>query len=163
MNVVVRPADPDDPDQQAWLRDAYDADWEGPTMTIDGVDHSLLGQPTLVAEEGGELCGYLVYERQLQGTELLAMAAHPRGQGVGRALVRALVEQTDATITVVTTNDNTDALAFYQRCGFRITAVRIGAVDRSRVVKPEIPMRGEHAIEIHDELVLERRPGDWRQ
>lgn len=158
MNIVVRPADADDPDQQAWLREAYDADWSSPRLVIDGVEHLLVGQPTLVAEEGGELCGYLVHERGPHGTQLLALAAHPRGQGVGRALVRALVEQARGPIVVVTTNDNTDALAFYQRCGFRIRSVRIGAVDRSRALKPEIPLRGEHGIEIHDEIVLEHRP-----
>ena len=41
---------------------------------------------------------------------------------------------------VITTNDNVDALRFYQRRGFCLVRVHRGAVDRSRAsLKPEIP------------------------
>ena len=158
MRVAVRSATAADRD---WLASAYDADWEGPTMTLDGVDHPLLGQPTLVAvadtDPTGDPVGYLVHAARPHATEVLAMAAHPRGQGVGRILVEELLERTTGTVTLVTTNDNLDALGFYQRLGFRITAVRVGAVDRSRAVKPAIPRIGDHGIALHDELVLELR------
>ena len=55
----------------------------------------------------------------------------------------------------MTSNDNLDALRFYQRRGMRIVAVHRGAVDEAREVRPSIPLVGEHGIEIHDELELE--------
>jgi hypothetical protein len=56
---------------------------------------------------------------------------------------------------VLTTNDNVDALRFYQRRGFRLTAVRCGAVDEARrTVKPEIPLTGDYGIPIRDEIEL---------
>jgi hypothetical protein len=56
----------------------------------------------------------------------------------------------------VTTNDNVDALRFYQRRGFRLARVRPGAVDESRrVLKPEIPTVGAYGIPLRDELELE--------
>jgi len=158
MNVTVRPARADDAEDQQWLQAAYDADWEGPTMALDGRLHDLLGLPTLVAEDDGQLCGYLVYEERADATELYAMAAHPRGLGTGRRLLRAFLAQADRPVVLVTTNDNVAALAFYQQHGFRITSVRTGAVDRSRTVKPEIPQVGDQGIPLHDELVLEWRP-----
>ena len=58
---------------------------------------------------------------------------------------------------LVTTNDNVDALRFYQRRGFRLTELQAGAVDVSRAtLKPSIPEVGDHGIPIRDELVLER-------
>jgi hypothetical protein len=58
---------------------------------------------------------------------------------------------------LVTTNDNLDALRFYQRRGFRITEVRLGAVDEARrTLKPGIPAIGASGIPIRDEIVLER-------
>jgi hypothetical protein len=58
-------------------------------------------------------------------------------------------------IWVVTTNDNLGALAFYQRRGFRLGDVRIGAIDEARrTLKPAIPMIGQHRIELHDEIDL---------
>lgn len=57
---------------------------------------------------------------------------------------------------LVTTNDNLDALRFYQRRGFRLSRLRPGAVDLSRqTLKPEIPEVGTFGIAIRDELELE--------
>jgi hypothetical protein len=58
---------------------------------------------------------------------------------------------------LVTTNDNLDALRFYQRRGLRITAVHPGAVDRSRAVKSTIPLVGAYGIPLRDELIMELR------
>ena len=62
----------------------------------------------------------------------------------------------DEVLRVTTTNDNLDALRFYQRRGFRIIAVRPGAVDESRRIKPSISAIGEYGIPIRDEIELER-------
>jgi hypothetical protein len=57
---------------------------------------------------------------------------------------------------VITTNDNVDALRFYQRRGFRLAALHRGAVDDSRArLKPEIPEIGEYGIPLRDELELD--------
>ena len=61
-----------------------------------------------------------------------------------------------ARLWLVTTNDNVEALRFYQRRGFRLTALRPGAVDSSREsLKPEIPSSGFFGIPLRDELELE--------
>jgi hypothetical protein len=60
-------------------------------------------------------------------------------------------------VWLVTTNDNLDALRFYQRRGFRIAQVRPGAVDETRkTLKPSIAEVGDFGIPIRDEIVLER-------
>ncbi|WP_328286529.1 MULTISPECIES: hypothetical protein [Rhodococcus] len=41
---------------------------------------------------------------------------------------------------MVTPNDNLDSMQFYQRRGFRLSAVRCDAVDETRrTLKPDIP------------------------
>ena len=58
---------------------------------------------------------------------------------------------------LITTNDNLSAIGLYQRHGFRLAELHVGGVDRSReTLKPEIPLVGDHGIEIHDELVFRR-------
>jgi ribosomal protein S18 acetylase RimI-like enzyme len=57
---------------------------------------------------------------------------------------------------LTTTNDNVDALRFYQRRGFRLCGLRIGQVQQSRELKPEIPLTGAYGIPLTDELELER-------
>ena len=51
-------------------------------------------------------------------------------------------------------NDNLSALRFYMRRGFRLIALRPGAVDEARKRKPAISLVGQHGIPIHDELEL---------
>jgi hypothetical protein len=41
-----------------------------------------------------------------------------------------------------------------QRRGFRLNAVRIGAVDATRLRKPSIPLVGFDGIPLHDEIDL---------
>ncbi len=60
---------------------------------------------------------------------------------------------------MVTTNDNLDALRFYQRRGFTIAEIRRRAVDESRrTLKPTIPDVGCFGIPVRDEIILERVP-----
>jgi len=54
------------------------------------------------------------------------------------------------------TNDNVNALRFYQRRGFRLAELRPGAVDQSRRRKPEIPRVGDYGIPLRDEIDLTR-------
>ena len=64
-----------------------------------------------------------------------------------------------ARLWVITTNDITDALRFYQRRGFCLVAMHRGAVDRSRArLKPEIPAVGAYGIPLRDEIELEKQP-----
>ncbi len=88
-------------------------------------------------------------------------SGRPTRQGVGTALLSAVARVAKAAgcsrLWLVTTNDNLHALRFYQRRGFRLVALRPGAIDRARrELKPEISLVGLEGIPIHDELELER-------
>jgi len=84
------------------------------------------------------------------------------GQGAGTALLTAVEAAAAAAgcrrLWLITTNDNLDALRFYQRRGYRLAALYPGAVDEARRVKPTIPLVGNHGIPLHDELELEKVP-----
>ena len=113
-----------------------------------------------MAEAGGALIGLLMYDPGPAECELVALIAAVRGTGIGSSLLAALRERVpDRPIWVVTTNDNLDALRFYQRRGFRLRAMRAGAVDEARAtIKPSIPEVGERGIPLRDELELVLRP-----
>jgi GNAT superfamily N-acetyltransferase len=110
---------------------------------------------------GGEQEGLATYQiRRTNIAELITLDAVTAKRGVETALIEALVSRLRvegvSVLRVITTNDNLDALRFYQRRGFRITAVRPGAVDEARRVKPSISEIGEYGIPIRDEIELER-------
>jgi GNAT superfamily N-acetyltransferase len=121
-----------------------------------------LRHPALVAWTGDELAGVATYVIGGGDCELLTLHAGHRFRGTGSALLSAVQEVARrhgcGRLWVVTTNDNTDALRFYQRRGFRLATLRVGAVtDSRRSLKPEIPVLGSHGIELRDEIELELR------
>jgi ribosomal protein S18 acetylase RimI-like enzyme len=121
--------------------------------------HSL-DQPAVLAWSDDELIGVGTYVLDGDGCELLTLHVAARLMGVGSAILAAVRDiARDAgcrRLWVVTTNDNMEALRFYQRRGFRLVLIRPGAVDRSReMLKPEIPRSGSHGIPLRDELELE--------
>jgi len=121
----------------------------------------VLAHPALGAFADGQLAGLATYSMG-DAAELVALAVGSphRRQGLGAALVHASLTAAAAggatRMWLVTTNDNLEALAVYQRCGFRIVEIRRDAVDRARLLKPSIPEVGAHGIAMRDELVLER-------
>lgn len=110
-----------------------------------------------VAEHDGQPVGILTYAGRPDGTELMYIEAVTHQRGIGTALVSALVRLVGRQrIWVVTTNDNLDALRFYQRRGFSIREVRVGAVDRARAtIKPSLPLVGDYEIPLRDEIELD--------
>ena len=108
----------------------------------------------------GNRVGILTYASRTDGVEVLYVEALHRQQGVGTTLLEALFRLVrDQTVWLVTTNDNLDALRFYQRRGFVIRTVRVGAVDAARAtIKPAIGLVGEYEIPLRDEIELERVP-----
>ena len=51
------------------------------------------------------------------------------------------------------TNDNLNAIGFYQKRGFDIVDINLGAIDRERETsKPEIPLVGQNGIPLHHEI-----------
>jgi hypothetical protein len=73
-----------------------------------------------------------------------------------RPSLRPRAKPAAARLFLITTNDNTHALRFYQRRGLRLCALRPGAVDEARrTLKPEIGEIGNDGIPIHDEVELD--------
>ena len=109
----------------------------------------------LVAEGRDGPIGVVLWRVDGDGsTELTYLWAFAPGQGIGSTLVRRMLEAVSLPIWVVTTNDNVDALRFYQRLGFRLRDLRPGAVDVSRRdLKPSIPVEHD-GIAIRDEIEL---------
>ena len=143
---------------RAWAEAAILGGSGGALQARRGELIDVLGLPGFVAEEDGRRIGLLTYRRENDVCELAFIAAVEPHRGIGTALLDALVEAVaDCNrIWLVTTNDNLEALRFYQRRGFRLSALRPGAVDESRrSLKPHIGTVGEFGIPLRDELELE--------
>lgn len=154
----LRPLEAADRD---WMRAFAIERWGAPVAVSGGRVHRLDRLPGLVAldREGG-IAGVATWLIEGDSCELVSIDALVEGRGVGTALIEAACQAAAAagchSVHLVTTNDNLRALRFYQRRGFVLRELRVGAVARSRQLKPEIPLIGADGIPIRDELVLER-------
>jgi ribosomal protein S18 acetylase RimI-like enzyme len=122
--------------------------------------------PGLVCEQDGQPVGLLTYAIDGTALEVVTIGAMQRHRGVGTALLHSAVDLAGQSgcerVWLITTNDNLDALRFYQRRGFRIVAVHRGGADRARVVKPSMSLLGAYDIPMRDELELELAVSDRR-
>ena len=144
-----------------WAETFLDVELGGRRQARRGELVDVLALPGFVAESQGRPAGLLTYRRDDDGSvELAAIAVADQHRGIGTALVDALRREVAGCerIWLVTTNDNLVALRFYQRRGFRLSALRPGAIDDARrTLKPEIGELGEFGIPLSDELELELR------
>jgi ribosomal protein S18 acetylase RimI-like enzyme len=152
----IRPLGPGD---RSWVDQAMRTEWGAQTVVV----HQVLYRPSelsgFVAEQGVEKVGLLTYQIAGRECEIVTLNSWHDGRGIGTALIEAvqkICHVTDCSrLWLITTNDNTPALRFYQKRGFRIAAVHIGAVEDDRRLKPEIPASGLDGIPILDEIELE--------
>jgi GNAT superfamily N-acetyltransferase len=154
--LLVRPAVGPD---RAWLLETITRRWGAPVVVSRGRAHDAACLPAIVAELGGQRVGLATYLIEGGEAELVTLDALVPQQGVGTALLKAVVDRASAAgcrrLWLVTSNDNIDAIRFYQRRGLRLAAVHKEAIDEARRLKPQIPALGHFGIPVHDEVELE--------
>jgi ribosomal protein S18 acetylase RimI-like enzyme len=153
-DAIVRAFGPGDGE---WAERLVYADFGGRMQARRGELVDALGCPGLVAECAGSRVGILTYRLGDKDAEIVLVDATIKHAGIGTMLVDAFVAMVAGLrVWLVTTNDNLDALRFYQRRGFGISAVRVDAVTEARrMLKPQISKSGSFGIPIRDEIELE--------
>jgi GNAT superfamily N-acetyltransferase len=134
-------------------------EWGSPRMVSRGQEHDASRSPAVLYIDEGRVLGVATYEVSGRECQLLTIDAFEKSHGIGSRLLEAVIERARVVgcrrLWLVTTNDNIDAIRFYQRRGLRLAAVHPGAVDQSRRLKPSIPEIGHYGIPIRDELEFE--------
>jgi len=133
--------------------------WSGPFLVSKGVLHDSRTQPGFAAFADGELAGYALYNIANGECEMTVLESLRQKRGVGGALINAVIEAAKESncrrVWLITSNDNTHAIRFYQRFGFSLKAVYIDAMDVARQLKPQIPLLGEEGIPLQHEFEFE--------
>lgn len=119
----------------------------------------------LAVEQTGKRIGLLTYMIQNSECEIVTLNSIPKGIGVGRDLMNAVKEVAIANkckrIWLITTNDNLNAIGFYQKLGYELVKVHRRALEKSRQIKPSIPLISSDGIPIRDEIELELTLSNW--
>jgi len=115
--------------------------------------------PGFAVFEDDACVGLVTYEIDGEACEIVTIDALREGEGIGTVLLEAVSDAAREAgcdrIRLLTTNNNLRALAFYQKRGFRLVALRPGAIDEQRKLKLAIPEVDSAGLPIRDELHLE--------
>ena len=139
MSVNYRRSGPEDlPQMLAFWRD----NWGDDFMIVHGTIYRPGQLEGFVAREGETWVGLITYALLPEACEIVSLDSLREGEGIGSCLIEQVAAEARRAgckrLFLSTTNDNLKALGFYQRRGFALAAVRPGAVNASRKIKPSI-------------------------
>lgn len=133
--------------------------WCTTTMIIRGKEIDMTKTEGFYFSKGEDIIGlitYIVYENILEVTSLDSLQEN---QGIGSKLLDAVIYEAKnrrlQKIVLITTNDNINAIRFYQKRGFDMVRLYHNALNISRKMKPEIPLIGENSIPLRHEIEFE--------
>jgi N-acetylglutamate synthase-like GNAT family acetyltransferase len=100
--------------------------------------------------------GLITYQIEVSKCEVITLNSIIENCGVGTALMRLVENEAKVKdckeIWLITTNDNLQAIGFYQKIGYQLVNIFPNAVEESRKLKPEIQLIAKNRIPIRDEL-----------
>jgi ribosomal protein S18 acetylase RimI-like enzyme len=157
MSLVLRPTRESD---RGWIADAIVSEWGSLRVVSRGrLTDDASELPGLVAERDGRAVGYAMLRLEEDAGEVIVLHSLEQRRGVGAALLdgarEAAARSGCSRLWLITTNDNVEAIRFYQRCGWDWVEFHRDALTGSRRLKPEIPDTGAHGISLRHELVFE--------
>ena len=107
------------------------------------------------------IIGLVTYRIDDNECEIISLDSLREKQGIGTVLINKVIEiatkEKCTKLKLITTNDNINALCFYQKRGFDMAHLYHNALDISRRLKPSIPLLGDFGIPIKHEIEFEMK------
>lgn len=148
-----------------WVAQFMDDHWHSTKIVSRGQSYYAHLLPGFLAIPGSESdhkpaspAGLITYRIEGNQCEIITLDSLQPNMGIGSALIEAVrtvaVEEGCKRLWLITTNDNLNALRFYQKRGLHLVAVYPNALTESRKLKPQIPIMGMDNIPLRDEIEL---------
>jgi len=132
------------------------AHWFSTDMVIRGEVVDMTRVEGFLLFDHAEIIGLVTYRIQNEECEILSLDSLMENQGHGSALIVRVIHAAAAAgcqcVRLITTNDNINALRFYQKRGFDMTRLFHNSIEVSRRIKPSIPETGDFGIPIRHEI-----------
>jgi N-acetylglutamate synthase-like GNAT family acetyltransferase len=114
----------------------------------------------ILVYENSKIIGLGLYYIKNNECEIVLLETFVENKGIGTQIIekiKTIAKANDCKrLWVITTNNNINALKFYQKRGFYLSNIYINAMEESRKLKPEIPLEYD-GIEIRDEIEFEMK------
>ena len=144
-----------------WMSRIWLQWWLAPfVVSKAGKIHHIDDMAGFLAETHDKPIGLITYTIVDDECEITSLISLIEGRGIGAMLLQKLEDHARAQhcrrIWVITTNDNLQALGWYQKRGYRLVTVYRDAMNQVRQVKPELAILGMNDIPLRDMIELEK-------
>lgn len=133
--------------------------WLSTEMIIRGNIIDMTQVDGLVIFDNEEIIALLTYIIKHDICEIISLNSLVKKKGIGSLLIEKIIaianQRHCKKIIVITTNDNINAIRFYQKRGFDMVKVYRNSLDDSRKLKSSIPLIGENNIPLQHEIEFE--------
>ena len=133
--------------------------WLTTEMIIRGEVIDMKQVDGIVCYDDSNIIALITYVVYGDVCEIISLDSLIESRGIGTALIKDIITIAQKNmckkIIVVTTNDNINAIRFYQKRGFDMVKLYHNSLDVSRKLKPEIPLIGENNIPLQHEIEFE--------
>lgn len=150
---------PIEEDVRETVLDLWIKNWGSDLMVTKGKTYRALDYPGYIALENDEVMGLIIYRIEDKECEILSLDSLSKNRGVGSMLLEKVVKTSldcgCERVWLITSNDNTKAMKFYQKRGFEFKAIHLNAIEDARKIKPQIPLVGNDDIPIKHEIEME--------
>lgn len=150
---------PVDEEKRKSVVDFITSNWGAPIIVTKGKVHYVDKLPGFVVIDNGTINGLITYQIDNMECEIVSLNSILENQGIGSLLLKYVImqakEKSCKRVWLITTNDNTKAIRFYQKRGFDMKALYYNEVLESRKIKSEIPLYGYDNIPILHEIEFE--------
>lgn len=154
----VRPLGPED---RQWMHRVLNQYWASSRIYSKGRLTDAADLPGFAAFRDGTPVGLITYRVEGEDCEIVTHNSLAGCGGIGSCLLAAVRHEARELgckrLWLVTTNDNTPAMRFYQRRDFDLVCIDRDVMHSARRMKPDIPDRGLDDIPIRHEIELEYR------
>lgn len=134
--------------------------WNSSVMISKGQIHHVDKLPGYVMMEDDRIIGLITYNIKDNECEIVSLDSWIENKGIGSRLLSRVIEKGEelgcSRLWLITTNDNTRAIKFYQKKGLNVSGIYLNSVVKARKIKPEIPLFGHDGIPILHEIEFER-------
>jgi ribosomal protein S18 acetylase RimI-like enzyme len=134
--------------------------WGSSVIVTRGKVHNTVELPGFVALVDGEVKGIITYNIENNECEIVSLDSLYENCGVGSELINQVINEANINgckrVWLITTNDNTHTIRYYQKRGFNMVTIHRNAINESRKIKPQIPLTGFDGIPILHEIEFEK-------
>jgi GNAT superfamily N-acetyltransferase len=135
--------------------------WGSPMSVSKGRIFNTTDLPGFIQKRDEKTIGLVTYNIDKNDCEIVTLDSKLNNRGLATQLINKVVGKAKNNgckrVWLITTNDNTNAIRFYQKRGFEWVGFYRNSMDDSRKLKPEIPEFGDDDIPIKHEIEFELR------